>query len=300
MCRFTNCSRVKQNELEIFYTNNIYKFHVWVEVAMSVLSWFCIYASQLLRHSASLCKLHALKTQFSTNSSRQLRAIEFLPTSSWRWFQVYRNSIMQTRLATLKKYNTITTWEIQLTKRRNTKVMSSNFKLVSQLSRALGTDEDLTLLAVALVVISAGDHHVFGGVDLVVPGGSHPAQRQDLSVGLCCRLLRRLLPLPPSNLPRPRYSHLSGEDFFYHILITFPLYRLQLNTLMEWTIMRKNWEVSWVELNGFQTEWSLHFFQLSRLVNYMYWLSSLWTVKYRMYGTRVQCCSIIWSLGWFF
>ena len=122
--------------------------------------------------------------------------------------------------------------------------MSSNFKLVSQLSRALGTDEDLTLLAVALVVISAGDHHVFGGVDLVVPGGSHPAQRQDLSAGLCCRLLRRLLPLPPSNLPRPHYSHLSGEDFFYHILITFPLYRLQLNTLMEWTIMRKNWEVS--------------------------------------------------------
>ena len=32
--------------------------------------------------------------------------------------------------------------------------------------------------------------------------------------------------------------------FFYHILITFPLYRLQLNTLMEWTITRKNWEVS--------------------------------------------------------
>ena len=178
--------------------------------------------------------------------------------------------------------------------------MSSNFKLVSQLSRALGTDEDLTLLAVALVVISAGDHHVFGGVDLVVPGGSHPAQRQDLSAGLCCRLLRRLLPLPPSNLPRPRYSHLSGEDFFYHILITFPLYRLQLNTLKEWTIMRKNWEVSWVELNGFQTEWSLHFFQLSRLVNYMYWVFSLWTVKYRMHGTRVQGCSIIWSLGWFF
>ena len=209
-------------------------------------------------------------------------------------------ALCKTWLTTLKKCNTITTWQIQLTKKTNAKVMSSNFKLVSQLSRALGTDEDLTLLAVALVVISAGDHLVFGGVDLVVPGGSHPAQRQDLSAGLCCRLLRRLLPLPPSNLPRPRYSHLSGEDFFYHILITFPLYRLQLNTLMEWTIMRKNWEVSWVELNGFQTEWSLHFFQLSRLVNYMYWLSSLWTVKYRMHGTRVQGCSIIWSLGWFF
>ena len=99
--------------------------------------------------------------------------------------------------------------------------MSSNFKLVSQLSRALGTDEDLTLLAVALVVISAGDH-VFGGVDLVVPGGRHPAQRQDLSVGLCCRLLRRLLPLPPSNLPRPHYSHLSGEDFFLSPTDHFP------------------------------------------------------------------------------
>ena len=100
--------------------------------------------------------------------------------------------------------------------------MSSNFKLVVQLSRALGTDEDLTLLAVALVVISAGDHHVFGGVDLVVPGGSHPAQRQDLSAGLCCRLLRRLLPLPPSNLPRPHYSHLSGEDFFLSHTDHFP------------------------------------------------------------------------------
>ena len=32
----------------------------------------------------------------------------------------------------------------------------------------------------------------------------------------------------------------------------------------------------------------------------MYWVSSLWTVKYRMHGTRVQGCSIIWSLGWFF
>ena len=42
MCRFTIFSRVKQNELGIFYTNNIYKFHVWVEVAMSLLSWFCI------------------------------------------------------------------------------------------------------------------------------------------------------------------------------------------------------------------------------------------------------------------
>ena len=92
--------------------------------------------------------------------------------------------------------------------------MSSNFKLVSQLSRALGTDEDLTLLVVALVVISAGEHLVFGGVDLVLPGGSHPAQRQDLPVGLCGRLLRRLLPLPSSNLPRPHYSHLSGEDFY--------------------------------------------------------------------------------------
>ena len=103
MCRFTNFSRAKQNELGIFYTNNIYKFHVWVEVAMSVLSWFCIYASQLLRHSASLCKLHALKTQFSTNSSRQLRAIEFLPTSSWRWFQVYKNSIMQNMTRNFKE-----------------------------------------------------------------------------------------------------------------------------------------------------------------------------------------------------
>ena len=40
--------------------------------------------------------------------------------------------------------------------------MSSNFKLVSQLSRALGTDEDLTLLLVALVVIGAGYPLVFG------------------------------------------------------------------------------------------------------------------------------------------
>ena len=61
-----------------------------------------------------------------------------------------------------------------------------------------------------------------GGVDLVVPGGSHPAQRQDLSAGLCCRLLRRLLPLPPSNLPRPHDSHLSGEDFFYLITDGIP------------------------------------------------------------------------------
>ena len=124
-------------------------------------------------------------------------------------------ALCKTWLTTLKKYNTITTREIQLAKRTNAKVMSSNFKLVSQLSRALGTDEDLTLLAVALVVISAGDHHVFGGVDLVVPGGSHPAQRQDLPAGLCCRLLRRLLPVPPSNLPCPRYSHFVGKTLIW-------------------------------------------------------------------------------------
>ena len=57
--------------------------------------------------------------------------------------------------------------------------MSSNFKLVVQLSRALGTDEDLTLLVVALVVISAGDHLVFGGVDLVA---TQPIHAQVLQV----------------------------------------------------------------------------------------------------------------------
>ena len=30
----------------------------------------------------------------------------------------------------------------------------------------------------------------------------------------------------------------------FNTLISFPFYRLQLNTLMEWTITRKNWEVS--------------------------------------------------------
>ena len=30
----------------------------------------------------------------------------------------------------------------------------------------------------------------------------------------------------------------------FNTLISFPFYRLQLNTLMRWTIMRKNWEVS--------------------------------------------------------
>ena len=44
-------------------------------VVLQMLPNFC----DILHH----CKLQALKTQFSMNSIRQLRAIEFLPTSSW-------------------------------------------------------------------------------------------------------------------------------------------------------------------------------------------------------------------------